>query len=190
MLTIAYANRGRPTLKDDERFWNRMDNFQTQQLVHLIYYSARNNERSGVIDPRLSWFDHPKSVTWGQHDRSYFYEPWKYILWLVCTFCYAKTEQNKITCFCWNAFRLRGRYITWANFSLGWKKMWLHGKFQPGLKLNVRAGTWEKYIYFNIYCCTLGFYPCVYEYSARAEILFAITWRNFQPGLKLSPGWN
>ena len=30
LLTTAHADRGRPTLKDDERFRNRMDNFQTQ----------------------------------------------------------------------------------------------------------------------------------------------------------------
>ena len=42
----------------------------------------------------------------------------------------------------------------------------LHGKFQPGLKLNVREGT----VVFYIYCCTQGFYACVYEFSARAEI--------------------
>ena len=33
MLTIAHVDRGRPTLKDDERFLNRMDNFQTQQFI-------------------------------------------------------------------------------------------------------------------------------------------------------------
>ena len=50
------------------------------------------------------------------------------------------------------------------------KKTRLHGKFQPVLKLNVRAGT----VVFYIYCCTQGFYACVYEVSAR------------QPGLKFS----
>ena len=34
MLTTAHADRGRPTLKDDERFRNRIrDNFQTQQFI-------------------------------------------------------------------------------------------------------------------------------------------------------------
>ena len=46
------------------------------------------------------------------------------------------------------------------------KKTRLHGKFQAGLKLNVRAGS----VVFYIYCCTQGFYACVYEFSARAEI--------------------
>ena len=33
MLTTGHADSGRPTLKDDERFRNRMDNFQTQQFI-------------------------------------------------------------------------------------------------------------------------------------------------------------
>ena len=33
MLTTAHADRGRPTLKDDERFRNRMAHFQTQQFI-------------------------------------------------------------------------------------------------------------------------------------------------------------
>ena len=33
LLTTAHADRGRPTLKDDERFRNRMDNFETQQFI-------------------------------------------------------------------------------------------------------------------------------------------------------------
>ena len=33
MFTIAHAERGRPTLKYDERFRNGMDNFQTQQYI-------------------------------------------------------------------------------------------------------------------------------------------------------------
>ena len=43
------------------------------------------------------------------------------------------------------------------------KKTRLHGKFQPELKLNVRAGT----VVFYMYCCTQGFYACVYVFSAE-----------------------
>ena len=37
MLTIAHADRGRPTLKNDERFRNRMDNFQTHSHSLLCW---------------------------------------------------------------------------------------------------------------------------------------------------------
>ena len=49
---------------------------------------------------------------------------------------------------------------------------------EPGLKLNVRAGT----VVFYIYCCTQGLHACVYQFSAqdgkvsaRAEILHVIS---------------
>ena len=48
--------------------------------------------------------------------------------------------------------RLSFSPVAWAG-----KKTRLHGKFQPELKLNVRAGT----VVFYIYCCTQGFYACV-----------------------------
>ena len=65
-----------------------------------------------------------------------------------------------------------GKFQHGLSFSpwLGWKKTRLHGKFQPSLTLNLRAGTWGK----------------------RAGIIFIVVRRgstnaftNFQPGLKI-----
>ena len=45
------------------------------------------------------------------------------------------------------------------------EKTRLNWKFQPRLRLNVRAKT----VVFYIYCFTQCFYACVYEFAARAE---------------------
>ena len=43
MLTISHADRGRPTLKDDERFRNKMD------------LTSKRNSTSKTMKVHLSW---------------------------------------------------------------------------------------------------------------------------------------
>ena len=74
--------------------------------------------------------------------------------------------------------------ITWRISARAGKKTRLHGKFQSGLKLNVRAGT----VVFYIYCCTQGFYALrlwvFYEFMNFLSISWGISARS--TGLKIS----
>ena len=94
------------------------------------------------------------------------------------------------------------RLITWRISARAGKKTRLHGKFQPGLKLNLRAGT----VVFYIYCCIQGILRMRLWIFSKGWNFLSITWGNStrstgqkissrvaQTGLKFqpsSPGWN